>query len=165
MQRPTAVTVFGVLNILYALFAMGSTVLGLASLKLLKNYVPEAAQQAELTTANIVGMVISMIIAVGLLVDGIGLMAMRRWARKLAVWIGGALICQGIVGIAMMPSQMQAASQRQGAMGQEFLAVSMVVGVFVTLVMMTYPILMMIFLTRRPVVEAFAPPAESPTML
>jgi hypothetical protein len=103
-----------------------------------------------------------------LLVSGIGLLGLRPWARKTSVIYAIYALLFGVVNLAMsfaflMRPLLAEAAQKQGpeAAGAIRGAIGGVIG---GVLGMVYPVLLLIFMTRPSVLEAFAPaqPPELP---
>jgi hypothetical protein len=103
-----------------------------------------------------------------LIAAGIGLLGMKPWGRMASIGYGIYAIVMGIVGLMVnavyvsMPL-MQQASEMQGPEAAGFIggAVGGVVGGCIGL---AYPILLLFFMTRPKVVEAFEQTAGEPTI-
>jgi hypothetical protein len=164
MQRPpVTVTVFGVLNIAFALFA----VFGL--------FMTIALFSAAGATANPVVRImrenpayagwlkitipIGVIACAVLLACGIGLLTMKRWARKLTIGYAIYAIIFGLVGMVvnfmfLLRPLMQEAARQQGPEAAAAIG-GAIGGAFGGCFGMIYPILLLIFMTRPKIVAAF----------
>ncbi|MHC4789060.1 MAG: hypothetical protein ACYS8K_07640 [Planctomycetota bacterium] len=165
--RPAPVTAFGVLNIalgclgllsglsrplLYAL-AGGAGAHGSPSLASLQEHAAYRAWSAALGPLRIAG-------PAALMVSGAGLLLMRNWARILAVAYGVYAIVMAGVGTAMaflfiVPAleQAVAGAPTEAARFVVPLVQALIIGAAV--VGFAYPSLMIFFLTRGAVVQAF----------
>ncbi len=166
MQRPTAVTVFGVLNIIVG-------VLGLLGflMFLLSRLVPEMAQGSGTQAAQamqevpslrvwkLVGVPIGLIGSLVAFVTGIGLLMMKSWARVTAIVYGVFRICMSTVGFVIMMAFIVPAMSRMGGPGgpaeSAVFAMVMFGAVVTAAIALTYNILLVYFMTRHNVVEAF----------
>jgi hypothetical protein len=94
-HRPVAVTVFGVLNIVFGalgLFSMPCAMfVGLAMLPRIMN--PTRTAKAWLLLSNLIGFVCTIV----LLIVGIGLLKLREWARKWAIGYGWFALVWGVI--------------------------------------------------------------------
>jgi hypothetical protein len=179
MNRPTAVTVFGVLNIVFAVFG----VIGLIASVML--FLPQAnstnpviqlihdrpAYAAWMKWSAALGGVVS----VALLAAGIGLLHLKPWARTASVLYGIYAIVMVIAGSVvnyffLLRPMLEQAQQKHGPEAAAAIggAVGGTVGGCFGLI---YPVLLLIFMTRPNVVAAFAgghqtesqPAANQPT--
>jgi peptidoglycan/LPS O-acetylase OafA/YrhL len=93
MQRPTSVTVFGILNIVFAALGffgvVASVMMFTATAASSNNPVIQLVQDNPSYAAYMkVSIVLSVIISVVLLVTGIGLLKLKSWARTLSIIYG-----------------------------------------------------------------------------
>ncbi len=166
MQRPTSVTVFGILNILFSLLrAFGSLSLGLMLLALSQN--PNAAMnpfwpQNSLiwNTWQYVVLAWSALGAVLLLVSGIGLLRLVAGGRRLAVGVAQLDILFGIIGIVIQaattfPKVVEQLSNA-GPAEQGAMVGALVATIFGPLFGLIYPLLIWFYMTRPHVLAAFA---------
>ena len=110
MQRPTSVTVFGILNLIFSVLGLCGVVFGILGLVVLQN--PDMAGDGptplpiKLMQDNPTYQVFSFV-SVGLgvfssfllAVAGIGLLKLRPWGRTLSIIYGGYSILMAIAGI------------------------------------------------------------------
>ena len=98
MQRPTAVTVFGVLNIVFGVMAVTCTPFALITTKLsqrmldnlpeasrMENPVQEMMQSPGFMTYTYVSTAVGMAFGALLIAAGIGLLKLRPWARLVSI--------------------------------------------------------------------------------
>jgi hypothetical protein len=169
MQRPTSVTVFGILNIVFAAIGVIGTVAGIVTLFAAgtnsDNPVLQAIRDNPAYAAFLkVSILPGLLACVALLLAGIGLLKLKPWARTLSIVYGFYAILMVIVNsIAnyyfLVQPMLEKAHGEQGpqaaaAMGGAF--GSMFGGCFGII----YPILLLIFMTRPKVVAAFNPVAS-----
>ncbi len=159
MQRPTIVTVFGILNFVLAGFGVLGVVTALAmpSLPFLRN-APEMAILFE-NPVYVEWLRISAIVGVGfaiaLVTLGIGLLTMKPWARAGTIIYAICALVFAIAGqvvsfTTILPTMMEQASR---AGGPE--AAGAIGGAFGGILPLAYPILLLIFMTRPQTVAAF----------
>jgi hypothetical protein len=166
-QRPISITVFGVLNIGYAAWKIVGLALTAVMMRMkLPGNPALAAMKTDpmLTTWSHVNMVITVVFGIALIASGIGLLLLQNWARLLGVVysilemilvVVGACISYPLVMKSVATAQVPGAPAGLiGAITQ----VSFVVGIAISL---AYPALLLIFMTRPKVVEAFRAP-EAP---
>lgn len=176
MKRPTSVTVFGILNILFAAFGVFGIVMSIAVLKLVganqaNNPVIKLLHDNPVYAAWFKLMIpLGLISTAVLLAAGIGLLLLKNWARitSIVYAIYTLIIC--LLGLVMnsvfllMPLLNQSGNGSSAEVaGQIGAAIGTVVGGLFSLV---YPILLLIFMTRPKVIAAFQqaayPPATAP---
>jgi len=176
MQRPTAVTVFGILNVVFgvfALFGVFGTMAMLAMTDDTKNPVIKIMHEnpayATWTKCTIP---IGLFSFVFLLVTGIGLLSLREWARKLSIWYGiYAILLDIAVAIAnflfVFPPLFAKVSGPNGssdpaAMGGAIGAA--IGGIMGGVFGLIYPVVLIVFMLRKQIVAAFRPPAPPPSL-
>ena len=103
MERPTSVTVFGILNIIFAAFGILGT---LASLTLfsanadMNNPVIKIIHESPSYALWMkICIPLGLIVTVALLAAGIGLLKLKPWARTLSIAYGIYAIVFGIIGL------------------------------------------------------------------
>lgn len=166
-MRPTAVTVFGVLNIIFGVLGLLCTPLMLLPLQSGSalqqgNPVAQAMTQPGLYRTYMMGSLgFGLVAAVALLAAGIGLLLLRPWGRALSIGYGIYAIVSGVIGMAvtwlyLIQPMMQAAGQRQGPEAAAAMG-GAVGGLAGGCIGMVYPILLLVFMTRPGIVAAFEP--------
>lgn len=174
MQRPTPVTVFGILNIAFAALGVFSVISTAVLLAMAKAGSANPMVQLMETSPGYAtwmkfSVVLGLVVATALLISGIGLLNLKPWARTLSLIYGVFAIVIVIVNSVVSYSvlvvpMLQKAREMQGpaaagAVGGAY--GSMVGGCFG----LVYPILLLIFMTRPNVVAAFTqsrPPSSQP---
>ena len=175
-ERPTVVTVFGVINIVYGglgVFVAGCGALGLALMHGPMGQQNPGAQAIWKTPALLTWSVVSPILmfffSLLLIAAGIGLLGLRPWGRTASlVWgvygalkaVAGAVIRVLFV-LPAMPDMMQ---QNPGQFGAAFQG-GMVFGVAAAaMIGLVYPLCILYFMTRPSFIEAFkGPPQDVPS--
>ncbi len=166
--RPTSVTVFGILNLVFAgmgLFGVCCGVISMIGMDLIPNKPPnpvldlmEENQAYHIYT--MVTMALSFVSTVALGLAGFGLLKMRPWGRQLSIVYAIYTIIAGIVGsianwVWLVQPMMEQADmipagpERSGAM------IGAYGSVFGGCFGVIYPIILLIFMMRSNVVEAF----------
>ena len=144
---PGAIKVFGILNIVF-----GS--LGLLCMPVSLIGYPLAAKQFGdsplMMSWLLISMIVSLVGAVVMLVSGIGLCKQKSWARKLAVYYAVFACFMSLIGAAVVMSSF---STSAAVAGPERIG-GMIGGVLGALFGMTYNVLLIVFLTKKPVKEA-----------
>ncbi len=170
MQRPTAVTVFGVLNIISS--PLSFLDLSLSDLSLLvpgiaRGFGPQILQTMPsppfLLVWTLVRIWVRPIGSLVLLLSGIALLRTKPWARVTAIGYGVYRSFASAVGFVIIMVFVVPAMSRMpgsgGTAGSALLAMTMFGAVLDTAVSLSYYILLIFFLTRRNVVDAFRPKA------
>ncbi|HPA05102.1 MAG TPA: hypothetical protein PLB67_11725, partial [Candidatus Hydrogenedentes bacterium] len=174
MQRPTAVTVFGVLNIVFGVMAVTCTPFALITTKLsqrmldnlpeasrMENPVQEMMQSPGFMTYTYVSTAVGMAFGALLIAAGIGLLKLRPWARLVSIgyavysWVGTAA-GQVIAYFLLYAPMLETAPPSGGPASAAFVGpvVGAVVGSCVSLV---YPTILLIFMLRPEIRAAFQP--------
>jgi hypothetical protein len=168
MQRPTSVTVFGILNIVFAVFGVFGLIFSMALFHLpadsdnpVVKLIHENATYAAWLKA---GILLGVPSCLALLVAGVGLLCLKSWARILSIAYAIYAIVFGILGtvvnfIFMVLPMIDQARQQQGPEAAAAVggAVGGTLGGCFGLI---YPVLLLIFMTRPKVVAAFRPPSR-----
>jgi hypothetical protein len=170
VERPTSVTVFGILNIckgaLGVLTALWSLML-FSSSAAASNPVTQVMLENPTYTKWMKTMVpIGIVVCCASVLSGFGLLGLRSWARKVSI----AYAIYGIVVVVvtvpinffvLLPAMLEKSRQFQGpeAAGMISSTIGSVLGVVLGLI---YPILLLIFMTRPKVVAAFQVPPPRP---
>ena len=93
MQRPTSVTVFGVLNILFGVLGLLGTAVNVLMMfvnvdaaSVQANPILRIQQQQPFFAAMLkINVVLGFVASIALIIAGIGLLNMRSWARKVSI--------------------------------------------------------------------------------
>ena len=173
MQRPTAVTVFGILNIVFAAFgifgAMASVMLFVAMGHESQNPAVQALQNNPGYAMYMkLSALLGIVVCAALLAAGIGLLKLQPWARMLS-------IAYGIFGLVSVPvnsvlsflfitrpmlEQMQQHGSDAAAKGAA--VGGLVGGMAGGCLGIIYPLLLLIFMLRPKIAAAFKPSVENP---
>jgi hypothetical protein len=166
MNRPTSVTVFGILNIVFAVFGvlatLGSVALFLPQMTNGSNPVIKLIHEnATYATWLKLSIGLGLLVSVALLAAGIGLLQLKPWARIFS--IGYAVYSLVMIPASMLvnfflltrPLLAQAHQQHgpeaAGAIG------AAIGGLFGSCFGLIYPVLLLIFMLRANVKAAFIP--------
>jgi hypothetical protein len=172
MQRPASLTVFGILNILFAalgLIGLIGTIVMFAMMDASRNPVVKMMQNSPAYAAWVkLSLALGLAATVVLLTTGIGLLRMKRWAHKLAIGYAIYAIAFSIFGAAVnfvffMRPMLEEASRKQGPEAAAAMA-GAVGGTAGECLGIIYPILLLIFMTRPKVAAAFQPSAAPPVI-
>jgi hypothetical protein len=172
MQRPTTITVFGVLNIVFAAMGMLGILATMALFSVAgasNNPVVSLIRENPAYAAWMkLSIALSVPTLVALLAAGIGLLLLKEWARILSIIYAIAAIIFGLIGVAMnfifllRPLLGQAAGTRGPAAAGAFGgAIGASFGGCFGLI---YPVLLLIFMTRPKITAAFRAAAEPPPL-
>ncbi|HTR42885.1 MAG TPA: hypothetical protein VMH87_14825 [Pseudomonadales bacterium] len=164
MQRPTSVTVFGILNIVFAGLGLCGTafsvMLFMPSAATANNPVVQIIQSSPAYAAWMkVSLGLGLVVIVALLAAGIGLLNLKPWARTLSIIYAIYTIIMTLVGVVinyffLIQPMLQKAQGQQGPEAAG--AIGGAIGGFGGgCIAVIYPILLLIFMTRPHVVAAF----------
>ncbi|MCC6509329.1 MAG: hypothetical protein IT423_09495 [Pirellulaceae bacterium] len=162
--KPTSMTVFGILNLVFGSFAILGVVFLIVSHFVAlpdepegDNPIAEVMKSPSYQKATIVMQFISFPLAIVLLFSGIGLLQGKSYGRTLGIFYGVAAIFMAIGGAAVnlllitLPMMEQAAELESGP--KEIMIASAIILPFFSACGLIYPILLLIFLNRAPVVN------------
>jgi hypothetical protein len=140
-MRPTSVTVLGILNIVFGGLGILCTPVGLVAIFIVPNAMnTTAVSKTWLLISSIVGIFCSFL----LLIVGIGLLKLKRWARIWTLGYGWFAIAWGIVGIVV-----NIALAASGELGNTPEMIGGAIGGFCGgIIGLAYPILLIIFMSK-----------------
>ena len=165
--RPTAVTVFGVLNLLFGTF--GVCCLGFSAATMFMSFGPEMTKENVplqlmeesplYRNFNRMEMVLGIVASMVLIVAGIGLLRLRPWGRKLSIGYGTYAIAMdvftSIVNLGFVfPILFQKAEAASG-LAVAAVWIALAGGIAGSLMGLTYSGLLLYFMYRPNVVAAF----------
>ena len=163
MKRPTAVSVFAILNIVFGALGILCTPLSVVFLFLpIRTGSPILRMMNEQPVFRawmIVEAALGIVAAIVLLVAGIGLLRLRPWARIVSIGYGVYAILNGLLGMVtnyifiLMPMAGEMRSGSAEALGAFAGLIGGLVGGCLGLV---YPVLLIIFMNRPRIRAAFA---------
>jgi hypothetical protein len=177
MQRPTVVTIFSVLNIVFAALGiigvltslMLFTAIGTTSNNPVIQLIHDNPAYAAWTKISIA---LGLLAAAALLAAGIGLLKLQPWARMLSIVYAIYAIVMGLVGgvinyMFLIQPMLQQAQHSQGPQAVGAAIGGAVGGMVGGCFGLIYPVLLLIFMLRANVAAAFrsaANPAEPPPL-
>jgi len=172
MQRPTSVTVFGVLNIVFAVLGVigiAGTIVMFAKMDAARNPLVKLMQDSPAFAAWMkLSLPLGIASTLVLLCAGIGLLMLKRWGRKLSIGYAVYAIVFGLLGTAvnfyflLLPA-LDKISDRVGP--EEAAAIGGAVGgTLGGCFGLIHPILLLIFMTRPKVVAAFSTAGGPPVI-
>jgi len=167
MARPTSVTVFGVLNVVFGILAVLGLIASAASLLLAASggqADPPGFDHPVMKVWIPISVVLGFIAAVAQIASGIGLFKLRDWARKVSIAYAMYAVVATVLGttlqIVFMVLPMLRNLRNQGA--EETMVIVVLVSSFIgALAGLIYPLLLWYYMTRRHVVAAFGPPGAA----
>jgi hypothetical protein len=173
MQRPQAITVFGILNIVFGGSGLLCSPFAIAMTMFMPSQPNNPAFQlihnnVAFRMWMIVSAVVGMVAAAVLVAAGIGLLKMKPWARKVSIVYGIYTIVTCVVGMIVnwvfMFGPMLGEARDKG--GPEAIGAigGMVGGMMGMCFGLAYPILLIIFMTR-PKIRAAMEQTATPTTL
>lgn len=162
MQRPKIATVFGILNIAFAAMSFFGAIATIIMLRLGQAHGSQSVEMLRqspiLVKWTMFTMPLSFLSAIVLLTAGIGLLAVKNWARILSIVYAIYTIILGAIGMVLtvmfllMPMLERAQQQDSGP--QMGAAIGGIIGgVIGGLIGMAYPVILLIFMTRRTFVD------------
>jgi len=161
-QRPVAITIFAILNLAFGLWDLISP---LGALALRKIKLPGQESLAALMSdpsyvawTNF-GMAVGVVSGLALLAFGAGLLLCKNWARLGSI-VYAVFKCAYVVVAIMVAWRfvVPVMTQQMRGVPQGIVAVAMTIGFgFGLLFGLAYPVLLLIFMTRRNVMEACQP--------
>jgi hypothetical protein len=179
MQRPTAVTVFGILNIVFGIMGITCTPIGLlmssVSQGLLEG-IPEAQQMENpvqemmsdptFTSYTYVSTALGMVVSAALLAAGIGLLKLRPWGRYISIgyaiysWV--SVVVGGIISYYLIYAPMMERMAEEGGPQTAPFMGGMVGGMVGGMIGgfcfgLVYPTILLIFMLLPDVKAAFQP--------
>ena len=163
MQRPTSVTVFGILNIVFACFGVFGVLASIAMFYMPANsnnpVIKIMQENPHYALFMKVSIPLGILTSIALLMAGIGLLSLKNWGRVLSIVYAVYAVVFGIIGMVMnwlflLRPMLAQASQQQGPEAASAIggAIGGSVGGCLGLI---YPILLLIFMFRPNVVAAF----------
>lgn len=170
MQRPTSVTVFGVLNLVFAVLGGVGLVASIGLFLLPADTNNPVVQLLHDNPAYATWLKICIPLGVlscaVLLAAGIGLLCLKSWGRVLSIVHAGYSIVFGVVGMAvnfvyLMQPMLEQAREKHGP--EAAAAIGGAIGGSIgSCFGMAYPIILLIFMLRPSMAAIFHPPANLP---
>lgn len=164
MNRPTAVTVFAVLNLAFGILGVCSAPASIIAMRF--SPTPEQSPYAAVDFSGPFGpwfqasVVLSFVLSIALIAAGFGLLQLAPWARKLSIYYAVAAIALAIVGGVINVFVIRDFMARSAATpGEAGAAMGYVMGSLGSCMGLVYPTLLLLFMTRPKVKAAFAPQA------
>jgi hypothetical protein len=143
---PVAVTVFGVLNIVFGCISLFAMPFALDS-----TFAESDMQRGGAYTAwTVFSFLIGLVYIILMITCGIGLLKLRSWARKVTLAYGYFAIAWGIVGMIVNVS-LVISGARGGRADPEVQMVGFILGGLISLI---YPICLIVFMRRPNVINA-----------
>ncbi len=170
-QRPTSVTVFGVLNIVFGALALLCLPITLLMVFGVFKHAPDPTTKALYgnplyVSWTVVSSVVGLIAAVVELVAGIGLLKLLPWARVTSIGfaiygIFASIASMVMTAVVMIPivQKMDTGSGPEHAAAIGGMIGGVIGGIAGSCGAIIYPILLLIFMTRPKVKAAFVPQA------
>lgn len=180
MHRPTSVTVFGILNLVFAALGLCGVAFGVMGLTVMAN-LPEGADMPPnpqldalqnpaymaFSYANIgLGFLATIVLAIA----GIGLLKLKSWGRSLSLGYAAYSVVMQIVGVVvsyifLIQPAIALAEQGNDPQAQGQMVGAIVGGAVGGCIGLVYPVLLAFFMFRPNVKAAFgATPADSDMM-
>jgi len=171
MQRPTAVTIFGILNMVFAVFGFIGLIASMAMF-----FLPASSSNPVMKVINEsptyatwlkVCIPLGVLSSAALLAAGIGLLGLKSWARKLSIGYAIYAIVFGILAtvvnsIFLTQPMLEQARQQPGPEATGAAIGGAIGGTIGGCLGLIYPVLLLIFMLRGNVVAAFRPSVPPP---
>jgi hypothetical protein len=164
MERPKSVTVFGILNIVFAGLGLCGTaysvILFMPSAAAANNPVVQIIQSSPAYAAWLkISVALGLVTVAALLAAGIGLLNLKPWGRTLSIIYGIFAIIMTLVNevinyFLLVQPMLQKAQSEQGPEAAAAIG-GAIGGLFGGCIGMIYPILLLIYMTRPHVIAAF----------
>jgi len=159
-KRPISVTIFGILNIGFALLGLVGLLFSMFVMSHMGSagnpFLEQMQENSLYSTWMKISVPLGGIFSVLLLAAGIGLLMLQNWARIISIGYGIYSILGCIVGgFVMVKIVTSIMSHNSNGPGGMMAIIPMLGGVFGMVIGLAYPILLIIFMTRPNVVTAF----------
>ena len=167
MQRPFPVSIFGILNIVFGFYALYSVFATLSTLSITgetKNEIAKIIHDVPAYATWVKCTIPLGLLSSALLVPaGVGLLRLGEWARKLSIAYGVYAILFDIAVaiinfVFVLPPGIPGPSHTDG--GGNPALVAAVIAIMGGVFGLIYPVVLIVFMTRREIAAAFRPPAE-----
>jgi hypothetical protein len=168
-QRPTSVTVFGILNIIFGSLGILCTPFALMVLFVTPppgqgqnpNPAIELMKDPGYRTITVVMSGLGIVASAVLLASGIGLLRLRPWGRALAIGyafyaLAAALVNMVVSYVYLIAPMMEAAQKNNNPQSTGAAVGGTIGGLIGSVGSLIYPVLLLVFMTRPRVVRAFA---------
>ena len=170
MQRPTSVTVLGVLNIVFGALGIVAVIFSAISLMVVAPQTTNNPVLEIMRNNPVYSMWMKIALPLGVLAAGvsitagIGLLHLKAWARTLSIGYAIYSIAMGVLVMMLncvfiLQPLAEQASHKQGPEAAVLIGAA-VGGTFGSCFGMIYPVLLLIFMFLPKVMAAFRPPAE-----
>lgn len=152
--RPTSVTAFGILNIIFGGLGLLCTPVALLPFFLPAKMQAGAEMGPGMKAYLLVSIVIGFFANILLVSTGIGLLNLKRWARQWSCYYGWFAIVMGVVGITI--TILMSASNLQGATEERMAGEigGLIGGMCGGIIGLIYPIFLIVYMRRPNVIEA-----------
>lgn len=158
--RPVSLTIFGVLNIGYALMMMVSVVIATALPHLVPGHAHHLAlRMAQNETLLLTKVIFGLAVGLALMISGVGLLLARNWGRV------GSIACAAVdVAVVLAESviswraSIEQVASLNRALPRQVFEISYAMGIVIGL---AYPVLLLIFMNQPGIIEACKPEEPS----
>jgi len=152
-QRPTSVTVLGILNIVFGGLGLTCIPIGIAM-----SFVPQPDSPFQPTEAmelfTMIGNIVGFLFSIVLLASGIGLLYQKKWARKTSIIYGWTAIVWCILGLIINGFLFSSMLSDVPPEAMPGVVGGIVGGMCGGLIGLAYPIILIIFMRKPHVIEA-----------
>lgn len=158
MNRPTAVTIFGIVNIAFAAIGLLSLVVVLTIFPPTPGDFDPAGDAGLLRGWTMITQGLGFVANLVLLASGVGLLQMRPWGRRLAIYYAIYAVVVTVISTAISFSMIESQMQGMGGPGGDerfVMGLAIVGGVIGVAISLLHPGLLWYFMTRPKIAAAF----------
>lgn len=152
--RPTSVTVFSILNIIFGVILISCLPFAIIGLFMPQ---PEGAFETSsaMTTFSMIDTIVGFVFGIVLIASGIGLLNLKAWARKMAFAYGWCGILWAVIRIiANIMIVIGIIGQMGGEYQQAMITGGIIGGICGGSIWLIYPILLVVYMNRPYVIDA-----------
>ncbi len=154
IERPTAATVFGIMGIVFGFIGL----ISIPIVFILPRITPSNMEETGINKGwQTVAFFIRIGFSIWILVTGIGLLKMTRWARRSAIIYSCITLIWALIFVGMTLAAISQIWVNRPQITNPFQIVGMIGGICGILFSLLFPILMLIFMLTAKVKQAFAP--------
>ncbi|MHC4553347.1 MAG: DUF4339 domain-containing protein [Planctomycetota bacterium] len=153
-ERPTSVTVLGILSIVFGSLNVLCTPFAFIGLFMPQPDGTPFAMGPGMKIYTAVGAVVGLIAAGFLLASGIGLLKLKNWARQIAYGYGWFAVIWGIVGIIINAVFMLPNLSGMGEHETPAMVGGVIGGMCGGILGLAYPVILIVFMKRPNIIEA-----------
>ena len=153
-ERPTSVTVLGILNIVFGTLNLMCTPFIFIGLFMPQPEGTPFAMGPGMKAYTAVGAIVGLIASGVLIGTGIGLLKLKDWARRMTSYYGWFALVWGVIGVIINGVMMSSSLSGMSEAETPALVGGMIGGMCGGIIGLIYPILLIIYMKRPNVIEA-----------